>query len=48
MLYQTFASATGAVRDADSAIGRLADGVGMAALLVMGLAMGALTAFVGL
>jgi hypothetical protein len=48
MLYHSFASATAAVRKSDSVIARLADRFGMVALLVMGLAMGGVTALAGL
>jgi hypothetical protein len=48
MLYQTFASATDAVRNSDGVIGRLADRFGVVALLMMGIAMGGLTALTGI
>ncbi len=48
MSYQNLATATAAVRNSDSVIARFADRIGMVALLVMGLAMGGVTAFTGL
>jgi len=48
MSYQMIATATEAVRNSDSVIARFADRIGMFALLVMGLAMGGVTAFTGL
>ena len=48
MSYQMVATATAAVRNSDSVIARFADRIGMVALLVMGLAMGGVTAFTGL
>ncbi len=48
MSYQSVATATAAVRTSDSVITRFADRIGMVALLVMGLAMGGVTAFAGL
>ncbi len=48
MSYQTLTSATAAVRNSNGVIARFADRIGMVALLVMGVAMGGLTAFTGL
>ncbi len=48
MSYQMIATATDAVRNSDSVIARFADQIGMFALLVMGIAMGGVTAFAGL
>jgi len=48
MSYQNLASAFDAIRASDSAITRFADRIGTFALLVMGLAMGGVTAFAGL
>ena len=48
MSYQMIATATDAVRNSDSVIARFADRIGMFALLVMGIAMGGVTAFAGL
>jgi hypothetical protein len=48
MSYHTLTTATAAVRESDSVIARFADRIGMVVLLVMGLAMGGVTAFAGL
>jgi hypothetical protein len=48
MSYQMIATGTETVRNSDSVIARFADRVGTFALLVMGLALGGVTAFIGL
>lgn len=48
MSYQSLTIATSAVRNSQGLIGRLADRIGMIALLAMGLAMGGVTALAGL
>jgi hypothetical protein len=48
MSYQSVATAKPAARKDASVIARFADRIGMVALLVMGLAMGGVTAFTGL
>jgi len=45
MSYQNLATATAAVRNSNSVIARFADRVGTFALLIMGLALGGVTAF---
>jgi len=48
MSYQQLETATATVRNSGGLVERLADRIGMFALLVMGLAMGGVTAFAGL
>jgi hypothetical protein len=48
MSFHAFETATTTVRNSGGLVERLADRIGMVALLVMGLAMGGVTAFAGL